>query len=125
MTILKTVLACVGTTILSLNAMAVTPKGEAKIEATKTTDAVATPTEAKSQTGDTYYWFDVTSDGSALSDPSGIPLSQGQSATGECTGSQPEFCQRGYTSTQTSISGGKRVINVPVESSSAENHREN
>jgi hypothetical protein len=37
MTILKTVLACVGATILSFNAMAATPKGDAKSETTAST----------------------------------------------------------------------------------------
>lgn len=95
------------------------PKGDLKPN-TETTS----PTTNTSTAGTNYYWFDVTADGTALADNLGIPLSQDAEPSGECQGLAEDFCQRGYTEAQTTISGGRRYVNIAVDQSASEDHKQ-
>jgi len=85
----------------------------------KTTDATASPTEAKAQTGATYYWFQTDANGTLTSriaesnsmtalDPSG------------CNGSG-DPCGLGFDASDTQISGsGQRELKPSVTEENAE-----
>jgi hypothetical protein len=116
----KIVLTVAAAASLSLTTLAVTPKTDLKAN----TEVNASPAETKTNSGLNYYWFDVTPDGTALASTTGISASEPATPTGECQGSQPEYCQRGYTASQTIISSGRRLVNVAVDASPMEDHKE-
>jgi hypothetical protein len=90
------------------------PKGETK-EAKTTTEATTVPSGTETELA-SLYWFNTNTAGTALTDPTGIPLSQGTSVTGPCNGNQLDYCARGFLPSETTVSGGKRVPTVSVSS---------
>ncbi len=91
-----------------------TPKGEGKKDNNEESK-IPNTTASKSTAGTLLYWFDTDNSGSTLSDPTGIPESQDPTDP-PCDGNGTQYCARGFTEGQTTVSGGQRLPNIPVSS---------